>query len=93
MKRNSIRKTDRISLTMENMLVYYRVFDLLYYNGNWVTDLPLKNRLDILRDMLTPSENVQLTPNYAKGHDLFNKIRQMLHNVTNWCPLSRDRHA
>ncbi|WP_332237697.1 ATP-dependent DNA ligase [Sporolactobacillus sp. KGMB 08714] len=77
MKRDSIRKANRISLTKENVPVYYRVFDLLYYNGNWVTDLPLKSRLDILRDILTPSENIQLTPNYAKGRELFNKIRQL----------------
>jgi bifunctional non-homologous end joining protein LigD len=52
------------------------VFDILFLNGNWVNQQPLVDRMNILRTVITPNENVQIVPSHSDGNQLFELMRE-----------------
>jgi bifunctional non-homologous end joining protein LigD len=51
--------------------VIYVVFDLIYYNGRYLTDIPLVERQRMLADIIKPSGDIILCDSYPKGEELF----------------------
>ncbi|WP_071394528.1 DNA ligase D [Bacillus tuaregi] len=62
MRRDGLRKMNRIPLVKHEVPIFYMIFDILYYNGSWIHDRPLKERLSILHDCVRPHAHVQLVP-------------------------------
>lgn len=75
MKRDSTRKASSIETARKTTPVTYMLFDLLYYNGRWVTDQPLSARQRILSQIITPQPDVQPVENFVDGHHLFAAIK------------------
>jgi len=67
MRRDGIRRTEKVAQVSKQVPITYMIFDLLYLNGRWVTDLPLSERQQLLADVITPTPQVQLVENF---HDL-----------------------
>jgi bifunctional non-homologous end joining protein LigD len=58
-------------------LVYY-VFDILFYEGKDLMQLPLTERRIILKDVLPRSENIKLSDNFeTNGIEFFNLAKEM----------------
>ncbi|GGA27550.1 DNA ligase [Paenibacillus physcomitrellae] len=76
MKRDSLRKTDEIRFAADRIAVNYMIFDLLYCNGEWVTDRPLEERQQLLEQVIVPNERVQLCQNYPDAEQLFEVMRR-----------------
>lgn len=76
MKRDGIRKLDRVRQAMRQVPVAYMIFDVLYYNGQWVLNKPLCVRLELLKQTIIPSPAVQIVPSYADGEALLEMTRQ-----------------
>jgi bifunctional non-homologous end joining protein LigD len=76
MRRDGIRLYDRVKTMMSVVPVYYMIFDVIYYNGEWMTESILKERIDLLSKIIKPSEHVQLVSAQNDGHKLFNVIKQ-----------------
>lgn len=55
--------------------VYYMVFDLLFLDGEWITDLPLENRLAKLKEVCPATGWIQLCESYDDGEKLFRVTR------------------
>jgi bifunctional non-homologous end joining protein LigD len=65
-----------ISPGRTRLLVYY-VFDILWYNGRNILDVPLYQRRQVLKSMLGNSEIVRFSDHIdEKGVDLFNLIQE-----------------
>ncbi|MDF2669052.1 MAG: dependent ligase [Paenibacillus sp.] len=79
MKRESLRLSSRIGLTAQQVPVTYMVFDVLFCDGAWVTDLALAERQKLLESLIIPSRHVQLVSNYPDGKALMEvmKLHQM----------------
>lgn len=76
MRRDLIKKLDRIREMERIVPISYMVFDILYLNGEWVTQRPLSDRLMLLRDILKPNTRVQLAASHDEGVPLFELMRQ-----------------
>jgi len=76
MRRDGIRRLDRVKFVMEAVPIYYMIFDILYYNGEWVNDKTLKERLELLSSVITPNKQVQVVPINNDNQALFEVSKQ-----------------
>lgn len=61
----------------DGQLVYY-VFDILWYEGNDLMQLPLQHRRELLKSILPVSENVKLSENFdTNGIEFFKLAQEM----------------
>ena len=74
MKRDGLRKSERINIVKYNIPITYMIFDVLYVNGNWVTDQPLQQRQQLLNNIITQNDFVQLVSNHGDAEALFNAV-------------------
>jgi bifunctional non-homologous end joining protein LigD len=75
MRRDGIRKPENVERARRSIPVSYMIFDILYYNGKWITGLPLHQRQQILAETVTPQEDLQLVENFTNAEGLFNVIK------------------
>ncbi|WP_337101304.1 ATP-dependent DNA ligase [Paenibacillus sp. YIM B09110] len=76
MKRDRLRQPDRVKQATSHVPITYMIFDVLYYNGDWVTDRPFQQRYALLEQIVIPQTNVQLVQNFEDGHVLFEHMKQ-----------------
>lgn len=76
MRRDSIRNLDQVPRVQSQVPVTYMVFDVLYYNGRWIHQLPLAERMSILSDILMPTDHVQPVESHDDGVALFEAVKR-----------------
>lgn len=76
MRRDGIRRMERIEQVKKVVPVTYMIFDVLYLNGKWMTNEPLEKRIEILYDIITPNKHVQLVSSHPDGESLFRAIEE-----------------
>jgi bifunctional non-homologous end joining protein LigD len=76
MKRDGLRRMERVKVVQKSVPIYYMVFDILYLNGNWIHQRPLRERLDLLSGILIPNHTVQQVPSHSDGQALFQLMKQ-----------------
>ncbi|UJF34249.1 ATP-dependent DNA ligase [Paenibacillus hexagrammi] len=76
MRRDGVRRAERIESSRRAVPIAYMVFDVLYLNGEWVTDKPLSERIDLLTSIIIPNQTVQVVPAYPNGQALFDLMKQ-----------------
>lgn len=59
MKRDGIRRIDRVPIVRTQMPIAYMVFDILYLNGEWLTNRPFSERMALLNETVKTSDTVQ----------------------------------
>lgn len=74
MRRDSLRKA--LTQDIKSIPLTYMIFDVLYYNGRWVTTLPLSRRQDLLNSILTPNSYVQTVESFQDVDALFQAIKR-----------------
>ena len=78
MKRDGIKKLSHVHAKRKSIPITYMIFDILYLNGRWVTSSPLAERQQMLRDVIKPSDYVQLVDNFdAKALYEAIKVQEM----------------
>lgn len=76
MRRDGIRKYDRVKQLQKQVPVTYMIFDVIYFNGKWINDLNLIERLNILSDIIIPNNFVQIVECYDNGQNLFDTMKK-----------------
>jgi bifunctional non-homologous end joining protein LigD len=76
MRRDGIRRMERIESVNKLVFITYIVFDILFYNGEWVTHLPLANRNQLLSEAVLPNQTVLLAESFEDGEALYRLMRQ-----------------
>jgi bifunctional non-homologous end joining protein LigD len=76
MRRDLIQRLERVEKAQRNVPITYMIFDIAYYNGQWITSRPLSERVEILSNIITPNENVQLVSFHPNGEALFKLMQQ-----------------
>lgn len=71
MKRDSVRREQSVRLASKQTPVTYMVFDVLYVEGEWVTEKTLAQRQQLLRDIVLPQAYIQLVQNFTDGQALY----------------------
>lgn len=75
MKRDRLRTESKIKQAVNRVPVTYMIFDVLYCDGEWVTDRPLAERQRLLNELVKPGERVQTVPNVADARALLDVMR------------------
>jgi bifunctional non-homologous end joining protein LigD len=75
MKRDSLRKIQSIEKVKSSIPLTYMIFDVLFYNGCWVIDLPLRQRQKLLAEIVQPNEQVQVIQSFTDMEALFTTIQ------------------
>jgi bifunctional non-homologous end joining protein LigD len=76
MRRDLIQRLERVGEVQRIVHITYMLFDIVYYNGEWVNNLALSERIELLHKIISPSENVQLVASHDDGDSLFQVIQQ-----------------
>lgn len=76
MRRDLIQKLHRVDELRRTVPITYMVFDIVYYDGEWVHNRPLADRLQLLHGIVKPNESVQLAASHDDGERLFEVMRQ-----------------
>ncbi|RYL92306.1 DNA ligase [Sporolactobacillus sp. THM7-4] len=76
MRRDGIRRPDRVKQAIMEIPVSYMIFDILFYNGEWIHHRSLKERLELLTKVVTPNKRIQVVPTEKDGHALFDVIKR-----------------
>lgn len=76
MRRDGLRRMQRVKEVMRSVPIYYMIFDLIYLNGKWLTDLPLQERQAQLEKVIKPNDQVQLTASETNGAGLFQAVKE-----------------
>lgn len=76
MKRDRMKVPQKIKGAALRTPITYMVFDVLFHNGNWVTDKPLADRHALLEEIIMPRPNLQIVQNFPDGTALFELMKQ-----------------
>lgn len=76
MRRDSLKHQQKIKQSVHQIPVTFMIFDILLYNGEWVTDQPLSYRQQLLESIITSQNNVQITQNFRDGALLYSLMKQ-----------------
>nr|WP_295971325.1 DNA ligase D [uncultured Bacillus sp.] len=76
MRRDGLRRIERVELVKEDVPIFYMIFDILYYNGKWICDQPLEKRLTFLQQCVAPTPHIQVVPSYMDTKNLWNIATQ-----------------
>lgn len=71
MRRDGIRRMEKVSQLIQTVPITYMVFDMLYVNGEWITDRPLSERQQRLQSVISPTDSVQLAENFPDAAALY----------------------
>lgn len=71
MKRDGIKRMERVNSLIKQVPITEMIFDILYLNGEWLIDLPLTRRLEILQEVIIPKNNIQIVSSNLEGLPLF----------------------
>jgi bifunctional non-homologous end joining protein LigD len=76
MRRDGLRRMERVSQTRKEVPITYVVFDIVYCDGEWINTQPLSERMERLKSAITPTEHVQLISSHPDGAALFRVMEQ-----------------
>ncbi|MBA4495151.1 RNA ligase family protein [Paenactinomyces guangxiensis] len=75
MKRDGITKLSNVITVMKNIPITYMIFDVLYFNDQWVISHSLAERQKILSEIIKPKDYVQLVENFDDAKALYEVIK------------------
>ncbi|WP_336759377.1 ATP-dependent DNA ligase [Paenibacillus sp. USHLN196] len=76
LRRDRMSRPEGIAQAVHQIPVTYMVFDILFYEGNWVTDQPLADRQRLLHEVLNTAPHVQEVTNTLDAASLLTVMRQ-----------------
>ncbi|MGG4403060.1 DNA ligase [Paenibacillus amylolyticus] len=76
LRRDRMSRPEGIAQAIHQIPVTYMVFDILFYEGKWVTDQPLSDRQHLLHEVLNTAPHVQEVTNTLDAASLLTVMRQ-----------------
>jgi bifunctional non-homologous end joining protein LigD len=76
MKRDGITKLNKARYLANTIPITYMIFDILFYNDQWVTSNTLLERQKILEDIIVPNNCTHLVENFYEIKALFDVIKK-----------------
>lgn len=71
MSRDNCRTAASVNRHSKNLAIDYMIFDLLYLNGQPLTNVPLLERKQKLKSVFLPLEGIHLVEDFSQGSALF----------------------
>lgn len=75
MRRDGIRRFDRVSRAQKEVPVTYMAFDVIFFNGEWLKKKSFVQRMEVLSQIIKPRENVQIVSTHEHPEPLFEAVK------------------
>lgn len=75
MKRDGIRKAENVASAKQLTPITYMLFDILYFNGEWITEKTFKQRNKLLLNTIIPQDDIQVVKSFNNIKGLFEAIK------------------
>ncbi|WP_103105887.1 ATP-dependent DNA ligase [Brevibacillus reuszeri] len=76
MRRDGIRRLEKVGQAQKLVPITYMVFDVLFANNEWTIDRTLRERANLLSEIIIPNDHVQLVDHHNNGQALYEVIEQ-----------------
>lgn len=76
MRRDGVRRTEKLAQIKNVVPIAYMIFDVIFYNGKWINAYSLRQRNQILSDIILPDNQIQLVSSHEDGAALFKVMKQ-----------------
>lgn len=76
MRRDGLRNIDRLRSAAESVPIIYMIFDIVYLNGMWIDHKSFRERNEILSEIITTNQHIQLVPLVSQTESLFNAVKE-----------------
>lgn len=76
MRRDGLRKLGNVDVVKREVPIVYMVFDMLYVNGQWITNKPLRERQELIAAVIRPNDYVQWVPSFPEPDELYRVMEQ-----------------
>jgi len=76
MKRDGIRRMEKVAQAMKGVPITYMIFDILYVNGEWINRESLATRIAKMQEIVKSNSQVQLVTSHDEGEALFKAMEQ-----------------
>jgi bifunctional non-homologous end joining protein LigD len=74
MRRDGIRKLSSVPAAKLQVPITYMIFDILYFNGEWVTNKSLQERQVLLESIIEENDYIQLVKNQQDSNSLYKAV-------------------
>lgn len=74
MRRDGIKNFGKMASIINEVPVTYMIFDILFFEGKWVTTFSLEERQHLLTRIISPNNHVQLVDNFTKTSSLYDVV-------------------
>lgn len=75
MRRDGLRRLGNLVQAQRNVPISYMIFDVLFYNGEWVIARTLEERQSLLQKILQTTEKVHQVDNFFDSAALFGAVK------------------
>ncbi|WP_377889664.1 DNA ligase [Alkalihalobacillus sp. R86527] len=75
MRRDRLKKPEQIAKGLQINPIFYMVFDVIYWGGEWINNRPLIERLKLLEECLDQNQTIRLVQNHEDGEQLYSIIK------------------
>jgi len=75
MKRDGVRRLESIEKARAQVPILYMIFDVLYCDGKWVTDWPLRERQQLLQKMIKEQPTIQVVQNFDNIEGIYAAVK------------------
>ncbi|WP_085521777.1 ATP-dependent DNA ligase [Tuberibacillus sp. Marseille-P3662] len=76
MRRDGIRNIEKVEQRRQEIPISYMIFDMIYYNGEWIDQWPLQERMELLKKVIIPSNTIQVVPSHSDSDTLFSVVKK-----------------
>jgi len=76
MRRDGIRRLEKVELTKKSVPITYMIFDLIYFEDKWLDQLALQERIKLLEKIIIPRPNIQIVTSHDDGGSLFKSVQK-----------------
>lgn len=76
MRRDGIRNIEKVEQRRQEIPISYMIFDMIYYNGEWIDRWPLQERMELLKKVIIPSNTIQVVPSHSDSDALFSVVKK-----------------
>ncbi|QDX95054.1 DNA ligase [Brevibacillus laterosporus] len=74
MRRDGIKSFSKMASTINEVPITYMIFDILFFDGKWVTTSSLEERQNLLTQIISPNNHVQLVDNFTETVSLYDVV-------------------
>lgn len=75
MRRDRLKNHNQISKGVDQIPIFYMIFDVIYWDNEWINESPLIERMDVLKQGIEVNETIRVVNVHKDAEQLFSVIK------------------